>query len=57
MIFLRRPILDPKIPLILFMLQFFFQFEWFPITPMEDEETRRQGVPLGRRFHALYENK
>ena len=24
---------------------------------MEEEETRRQGVPLGRRFHALYDNK
>ena len=24
---------------------------------MEEEGTRRQGVPLGRRFHALYDNK
>ena len=24
---------------------------------MEEEDTRRQGVPLGRRFHALYDNK
>ena len=27
------------------------------VTPMEEEETRRQGVPLGRRFYALYDNK
>ena len=24
---------------------------------MEEEETRRQGVPLGRRLHSLYDNK
>ena len=23
---------------------------------MEEEETRRQGVPLGRRLYALYDN-
>ena len=27
------------------------------VTPMEEDETRRRGVPLGRRFYALYDNK
>ena len=25
------------------------------VTPMEEEKTKRQGVPLGRRSYALYE--